>query len=276
MKKFILLCLLSLTATTTHAANYHFINFLDNRVAAIAFQYGTTNIWTNQSGATGTNGLGPMTTNGWFWYQNAYVYPTILQGTNYTLVGTPPTGGPIGVSPTYTTNGISITNVNPALVNLFGTNQFFVQWLAGQTNGSGSSVANPMLVAGCKSFADANGQQTSNSVVTISFTCDAATGTNTVYYTFCRTVPEPPWIPDALNPRGGLPPIIDLTDSWVVTAAANGLNQVTVVTNVPPWMLSGNGIVCYSVGSSTNGTSAGKFLGTNIYLQQLSLSGFMP
>ena len=81
-----------------------------------------------------------------------------------------------------------------------------------------------MLVAGCKSFADANGQQTSNSVVIISFTCDAATGTNTVYYTFCRTVPVPPWIPDELNPRGGLPPIIDLTDSWVVTAAANGLN----------------------------------------------------
>lgn len=255
------------------AAIYTFENFFDPKVAALAIQYGTTNYVTNQ---TVTNGLGFVSTNGWYWYQNMNVTPTVVQGTGLTFVGYPPSGTVIGGGSAFTTNAISPIFVNPFLYSLYGTNSYYAQWLAGQTNANGSSIISPVLLGGCKVFADANGDITSNVAVTITATADGTKATNNLNITFVRVTPLPPsWLLTP-NANGGGTPNYDTNNPWTVSVALNGTNQVTIITNVPAYMMQGaSAIVPWHFDSQTN-LGVGTYNGTNIYINQLSMSGQVP
>jgi hypothetical protein len=281
---FSLLALSLAASSLTNAAIFEFKNFMADSVAAIAFPYGATNWWTNQT-VTNNGGQGSLTntaskTNGWYFYQHGYMQPTVWAGTGV-IVGTPPTGTTlIGGAVTYITNlYANTTNINPALANYFGTNEFFIQWLAGQTNAAGSQVTPPVKRNGVDIPVETWGIATSNvnATLTITFTTDSTTGTNLIYFPFVRTTPVPKWITVPNGGSLGLLPNLDVSNVWTVTSTCAGTNQVTVITNVPVYMLQGaNSLIWEGVLSATNIGAAGTFTGTNIYVQQVSLEVETP
>jgi hypothetical protein len=277
MKKFLLFAALVGAAVSisirSQAANFSMETFTDAKVASFALQYGTTNYATNQ---TVTNGLGPVRTNGWYWFQNAFVFPSILQGSSAVCVGIPPYPTTGLGSTNFTTNGlINPAYLDPLLWIANGTNQYYLQWLAGGgsgyptiTNAAGQIFTNggappigPLLKKGARLFSDANGCITSNALITIAAQADDPTGTNNLF-----TIIAPS--PDGTNFAFGLP--------WITnTLKLNGTNLVVSSSPVPPSFCQGTTFaIPYSFAIATNGDST--FAGTNVYVSRFFLTGWVP
>jgi hypothetical protein len=253
-----------------HAANHTTESFIFNSTPqpapngtaplplyVLSFQYGTTNYFTNQ--AT-TNGLGPVGTNGWIYYQLlSGVYPSPVVGnlTTLTLVNNGYVDPLAWIAQSNIVTSISggITTNTPSAY----TNAVYVQWVAGSTNANG--VARPNPLNDVSLFADANGQVTSNLNLVLRFNTDSPTGTNLIYFNFAR-----------VNSKFN---IVDTNNLWTVSGTNNGTNMVQVITNLSALLNTGcDKLRCYSIGVATNANST--FTGTNEYVQSFALEGWVP
>lgn len=161
---------------------------------------------------------------------------------------------------TYGTNVTLVTNVliNPALWALTTTNVFYIQntSLLVNTN-SGNAILTPAATRDVDVFDNRNGDPASTSLL-IALCGDNAAATNTITFVFGHSA-------------NGIDYGTGSADKISITMTANGTNQVIVSTNVVASFVQGQAklrLLSYSALASAGST--------NIYLNALGFSGFIP